>query len=101
MLDLDAANSPISESSSLASSEDGAIAHHAPPPGLTPPALIPPADGLLTVERQIAVLSPQPVERPAYYIQVIEQPTDAVLRTNLPRTDTIQPTANGLSLIHI
>jgi pSer/pThr/pTyr-binding forkhead associated (FHA) protein len=95
MLDLDAANSPVSESSSLGSDADAIAPHHPPPLGSTPPALIPPTDGLLTVERPIA--APAPVDRPAYYIQVIEQPTDAVLRTNLPRTDTVQPTANGVA----
>jgi pSer/pThr/pTyr-binding forkhead associated (FHA) protein len=76
MLDLDAGNSPVSKSLPL--------------PGFTPPA-----DDLLTVERHLAV----PADRPpiAYYIQVIEQRTDAVLRTNLPRTDTVQPTANGVA----
>ncbi len=97
MLDLDAANSPISESSSLGSDADAIAPHHPPPVSLTPPALIPSADGLLTVERPIAVPLPDPIERPAYYIQVIEQPTDAVLRTNLPRTDTVQATANGVA----
>jgi pSer/pThr/pTyr-binding forkhead associated (FHA) protein len=93
MLDLDAANSLISETSS----SDGATADAVVPLAIAPPVIIPPADGLLTVERRIDGSAPQAVERLAYYIQMIEQAAEAVLRTNLPRTDTMQLTANGVA----
>jgi pSer/pThr/pTyr-binding forkhead associated (FHA) protein len=92
MLDLDAANSPIS-ASSTPDHDAAAIAPHC----AAPVEFASPADDLLTVERPIAAPLTAPAARLAYYVQLIEQPQDAVLRTNLPRTDTAQPTSNGLA----
>lgn len=109
MLDLDAGNSLFSESISESTAESivGTDATAKPHDrghamdGL-PPAEPPTTDELLTVERHCALTNPPPADAagtisPAYYIQVVEQQSEAVLRTNLPRTDTVQPTERGVA----
>jgi pSer/pThr/pTyr-binding forkhead associated (FHA) protein len=75
-----------------------------PPAPPVTPAASPDADNLLTVERPIGAPTLPPVlpdatgnAAIAYYIQVVAEGTNAVLRTNLPRTDTVQPTAQGIA----
>jgi FHA domain len=96
MLDLDAENSQLVEA---ASPEDDR-----PPPAQRIPAPGQPAptDDLLTVERQIAITAPPPDRSAgtvpiAYYVQLIEQATAVTLRTNLPRTDAVQSTEQGMA----
>ncbi|MBE9028269.1 FHA domain-containing protein [filamentous cyanobacterium LEGE 11480] len=98
MLDLDAGNTPSAEVSAI------------PPPrglkGETSIDPLPETDDLLTIERQLAATTQPPIqdlppsgetEKVAYYIQVIERDQAAVLRTNLPRTDTVKPTEQGVA----
>ncbi len=99
MLDLDAGNSPFSEST-IGTEAAKPNDRHAMD-GLRPPKLAETTDELLTVERHLALTNPPPASgdtvSPTYYIQVVEHQSEAVLRTNLPRTDTVQPTERGVA----
>jgi FHA domain len=105
MLDLDAENSLFSESisESIVGTDATAKPHdRGNAMDELPPAEPPTTDELLTVERHLALTNPPPADSmgtvsPAYYIQVVEQQAAAVLRTNLPRTDTVQPTERGVA----
>jgi hypothetical protein len=100
MLDLDAGNSPVSES--LVGPDPTAKPHNPSHAMDESPSAPPATDELLTVERHLALTNPplaQPADKlaPTYYIQVVEHHSEAVLRTNLPRTDTVQPTERGVA----
>jgi FHA domain len=95
MLDLDAENSHLTE----ADAPEG----DRPPPEhrIKAPGQPAATDDLLTVERKIGdTLPPIVSDRGvplAYYVQLIEQATEVTLRTNLPRTDAVQPTEQGVA----
>ncbi len=103
MLDLDAGNSPFSESisESIIGTQSAELNDRPAMDGLHPPKPAETTDELLTVERHLALTNPPPAPAdtvsPTYYIQVVEHQSEAVLRTNLPRTDTVQPTERGVA----
>jgi hypothetical protein len=100
MLDLDAGNSLFSKS--LVGTDTTAKPHNLSHAMDELPSVLPATDELLTVERHLALTKPPPSDSagkvpPTYYIQVVEHQSEAVLRTNLPRTDTVQPTERGVA----
>ncbi len=102
MLDLDAENSPFSEliSESTSGTEAAKLHDRHAMDGLHPPPPAAATDDLLTLERHLALTNPPPAPADMvspYYIQVVEHQSEAVLRTNLPRTDTVQPTERGVA----
>ncbi|NJN49678.1 MAG: FHA domain-containing protein [Alkalinema sp. RL_2_19] len=98
MLDLDAGNSLPPPNAS----NDGSFQ----PEELSWPSARSEAEDLLTIERRLEHSTVTPIaddrsngepEKIAYYIQVVERDQVAVLRTNLPRTDTVKPTEQGVA----